>query len=168
MIEEWKDIKDYEGLYKVSNLGRVKSNYKGLERLLKPLSKNNGYLFVILYKDTKPTKYYVHRLVAKAFIPNPENKPQVNHIDEDKSNNMVSNLEWVTAKENMNHGTRGLRAGISNGKKIKAIDIANGESNEYYSINECARQLGLHDQNICKCLKGTRRQTGGYVFKYEN
>lgn len=165
MTEEfWKDIKGYEGLYQVSNLGRVKSLKRGSERILKPRVKSSGYIEVVLYKNSKPKNIRVNRLVAQTFIPNPEDKPQVNHIDEDKTNNMVSNLEWVTAKENMNHGTRNER--IS--KKIKVIDIANGEYNYYYSTRECGRKLGLNPPSITNCLKGRLRQTGGYMFEYAN
>ncbi|UIE13738.1 HNH endonuclease family protein [Enterococcus phage EFap02] len=126
---------------------------------------SRGYLYVVLSKNNKTKPFTVHHLVAEAFIPNPENKPQVNHIDEDKTNNVVSNLEWMTAKENNNHGTRNLRSAIYNGTKIKAIDIANGEWNEYCSIRECARKLNLSQGNICSCLKGEYRQTGGYIFE---
>ncbi|WPH68848.1 HNH endonuclease [Enterococcus phage EF-M80] len=166
MIEEWKDIEGYEGLYQVSNLGRVKRSkgkYMKSERILMLFINTPGYLQVMLCKNNKCKKFTVHRLVANAFIPNPENKPQVNHIDEDKTNNMVSNLEWVTAKENVNHGTRNERSS----KKIKAIDIANGEWNDYKSISECARELGLHQSSISMCLKGKRKTSGGYTFKYK-
>ena len=159
MIEEWKDIKGYEGLYQVSNLGRVKSLKFGKERILKTGVDRYGYISVNLYKNNKRKLCKVHRLVAEAFIPNLENKPEVNHLDEDKTNNMVSNLEWCTRNENVNNGTRNKRISkklkvISKGTKIKAIDIANGEWNEYCSIRECARQLELDSSNIRKCLNG--------------
>ena len=166
MIEEWRDIKGYEGLYQVSNLGRVKS-FKGVsERILKIGVDRYGYISINLFKNNKRKLCKVHRLVAEAFIPNQDNKPQVNHIDEVKTNNMVSNLEWVTAKENSNHGTRTEKMIKTQGIKIRAIDIANGEWNDYCSQRECARELGLAGSSINKCLKGKRRHVGGYVFKY--
>jgi len=113
--EIWKDIKDYEGMYQVSNLGRIKT----LERIVKydtpPYShtvhmkikkiskKNNGYMIVGLWKDNKGKNFHIHRLVANAFIDNPENKATVNHIDSDKTNNCVTNLEWNTQSENNKH-----------------------------------------------------------------
>lgn len=166
MIEEWKDIKGYEGLYQVSNLGRVKSLKFGKERILKPIKNTVGYMQVSLCKYGKIKKFTVHNILAEVFIQNPENKPEVNHIDEDKTNNMVSNLEWCTRKENVNHGTRNKRSAVSRGKALKAIDIATGEYNEYCSQSECARQLGVNQSNITQCLKGKRRHVGGYVFEY--
>ena len=160
MSEEWTDIKDYEGLYQVSNFGRVKSSYTN--RILKPIKHTTGYLGVNLYKNNVSYTKTIHRLVAQAFIPNPENKPEVNHIDEDKTNNMISNLEWVTSKENVNHGTRNERASIP----IIATNLKTGKSTEFYGVSESARQLGLHTSNITEVLKGRRRQTGGYIFKY--
>ena len=162
MKEIWKDIEGYEGLYQVSNLGRVKSKHRVSERILKPSINSRGYMLVILSKNGEYKSGKVHRLVAQSFIPNTENKPQVNHIDENKTNNMASNLEWVTVKENINHGTRTERTS----HKIKAIDIANGEYNYYNSISECARYLGIHKSNISQQLKGKRRVVGGYVFEY--
>ena len=104
--EIWKPIKDYEGLYEISNLGRVKSlNYSrtGKEQILKPQKRKNGYLGVILcYKNTQK-QVNIHRLVAEAFIPNPENKPYVDHINTDKLDNRACNLRWVTQKENLNN-----------------------------------------------------------------
>ena len=163
--EIWKDMEGYEGLYQVSNLGRVKrlkGKYISTQRILKLRVGTRGYLYVQLCKKGQRKYYTIHRLVAQAFLPNPENKPQVNHIDEDKTNNIISNLEWVTAKENNHHGTRIERTS----HKIKAIDIANGEYNIYCSIRDCSRKLGLSQGNICQCLKGKLRQTGGYTFEY--
>ncbi len=101
MEEFWKDIRGYEGLYQISSLGRVKSFYKN--KILKPRVKENDYLIVSLYKEGKDKKFYIHRLVAEAFIPNPENKEYVNHKDFNKSNNSIGNLEWVTRIENFRH-----------------------------------------------------------------
>ena len=113
IAEIWKDVQGYEGLYQVSNLGRVKSlgrfvdklkcHYWQEEKILKPRKNHYGYLRFNLYKDGKTKTFSVHRLVAVAFIPNPENKPQIDHINADKTNNTVNNLRWVTCKENINN-----------------------------------------------------------------
>lgn len=116
-----------------------------------------------MYKNGKPTNHYIHRLVAKTFIPNPQNKSEVNHIDEDKENNRVENLEWVTHIENMNHGTRSLRVSKNNSKPIICVETGI----EYYGARECARQTGLNQSNIIKVLKGNYKHTGGYTFKYK-
>ena len=109
----WKDIEGYEGLYQVSNDGKVRSlNYRqtGQKKKMKLLKNSRGYMRVDLCKNGKVKTFKVHRLVAQTFIPNPQNKPQVNHIDENKANNCMWNLEWTTAKENINHGTAIERA----------------------------------------------------------
>lgn len=160
-MEVWKDIEGYEGLYQVSNLGRVKNSRTG--RILKFGKHKNGYLQVILCKNGKTKHYYIHRLVAKTFIPNPQNKPEVNHIDENKENNHVENLEWVTHNENMKYGTRTLRVGKA--RSIPVICIETGI--EYYGVRECARQMGLQNSTIIKVLKGKRKTCGGYTFKYK-
>ena len=104
-MEEWRDIKGYEGKYKISSYGKVKSlKYKD-EKLLRPSYDKDGYKQVILYNNGKGKKWFIHRLVAIHFLPNPNNLPQVNHKDEDKANNAVENLEWCTCKYNINYGT---------------------------------------------------------------
>ena len=125
MIELWKDIKDYEGFYQVSNLGRVKSLSRSIYdsrgymiyrkgKIKKPSFDKNGYPQIGLCKNGTVITRKIHRLVAEAFIPNPENKPEINHKDEDKLNNCVDNLEWVTEKENVNYGYGAKRRAESN------------------------------------------------------
>lgn len=130
MIEVWKDVQGYEGYYQVSNLGRVKNLERKIpsgycmrtipERVLKNNVNEFGYLYVILYKDTKPKKHKIHRLVANAFIDNPESKRCVNHIDGNKQNNCVENLEWATHSENMKHASeKNLWVSWNKGKHYK-------------------------------------------------
>lgn len=167
MEEIWRPIKDYEGLYDVSNLGNVYS-YR-LKRNLKLSKDKIGYIRIGLQKtDRKDVKlFYVHRLVAQAFIPNIENKPFINHKDENKQNNNVFNLEWCTIEENMNYGTRNKRIGKSNknsvyfSKKIRCIDT----NTIYPSISEASRQTKIPSSNICKCYKGEREIAGGYKWE---
>ena len=103
--EIWRDISGYKGKYQVSNFARVKSFHKGKVRILKP-EMTKGYLRISLYKNGKTKLYFVHILVARAFIPNPDKKPFVNHVDGNKLNNNASNLEWVTASENQQHAIK--------------------------------------------------------------
>ena len=164
MEEIWKDIKGYEGLYKVSNLGHIYSNY--VNRNLEGSLDKYGYKVTILTNNGIHRRYLSHRLVAQAFIPNPENKPQVNHIDEDKINNRIDNLEWNTAKENMNHGTRTERQIATQRiiQKSRSVQCSNG--NIYRSTREASRELGVDNSSLNKVLKGKRKQAGGYTFKY--
>lgn len=132
MKEIWKDIEGYDGVYQVSNLGRVKSNNRRVYnyikpgRILKPHSKPNGYLHVALCAGNRHEKHaYIHRLVAKTFIPNPNNLPQINHKDFNKKNNVPSNLEWVTARENQLHYRKSLRRADKNIKPKSASKFVN-------------------------------------------
>ena len=159
-MEEWRDIKGYEGLYQVSNLGRVKSfNYKGhkgYEGILKPKLDSRGYDMVGLYRNNKRSFFNIHRLVAQAFIPNPNNLPQVNHKDENKVNNCVSNLEWCTNEYNQNYGTRNKRIGKSLGKKTLCITT----DEVFNSAAEGGRKYGVHRQSIIDCCNNKRISAG--------
>ena len=129
-IEQWKPIDGFEDLYAVSSLGRVKSlnyNHTGKEKILKPGKNSSGYLLVNLYKDRKRKAFKVHKLVAEAFIPNPEGFEQINHKDENKINNCVSNLEFCDCKYNNNYGTRNKRiaaAQRNDPAKSKAVEAS--------------------------------------------
>lgn len=166
MEEIWKDIKGYERKYQVSNYGRVKSlnyNHTDKEQLLKPVQYNNGYFYVNLYKPLK--KFKIHRIVANAFIPNPENLPCVNHKDEDKTNNHVDNLEWCTYEYNSNYGSRNERIRKSLSKKVYQYTLDGEFVREWKSTNECGRN-GFNHSSIVSCCKGERKTHKGYKWKY--
>ena len=172
MIEIWKDIEGYYGLYQISNLGRVKSlNYRrtGKEKILKQAKTKLGYLFVFLkHKQEKAKPYYIHRLVAEAFIDNPNNLTEINHIDEDKTNNASSNLEWCTRLYNINFGTRNERSRISRTNDIKrSKQVLCVETGKIYpSTKEVQRQLGFRQGNISKCCNGKGKTAYGHTWKY--
>lgn len=137
MKEEWRPISGLEGIYEVSSLGRVKSlarvagNLFRKERMLAPRKDGGGYLVVSIGLPYRYSNKRVHRLVAEAFIPNPENYPQVNHVDEDKSNNSVDNLEWCTAKYNMNHGTAKTRKWDGRRSLYEVVDSSGSVIKQY-------------------------------------
>ena len=158
----WKDIKGFDN-YEVSTDGQVRNKKSGL--ILKGLYHSGGYLKVGLYINGKSTTKFIHRLVAQAFIPNLDNKSDVNHINEIKTDNRVQNLEWMTSKENNNYGTHNERSGISRSKPIYAL-YHDGTNKYFSSIRDAARELGLYPENIVSVLKGKRKTTGGLQFKY--
>ena len=163
MQEEWRDIiiekngviYDYTGLYQVSNFGRVRSlNYRRSNQIkILKTKANKGYLQVGLCKDSQREVFSVHRLVATVFIPNPDCLPEVNHLDEDKCNNNVNNLEWVTSKENIEY---------SKAKKVLCIETGQ----IFLSTNDIERILGLNQSSIGKCCRGERKTCGGYHWQY--
>lgn len=181
MKEIWKNIPGYEGLYMVSNLGRVKSlpRYQDnhgkpqfREGAIKPQYDNGkGYLAVNLYKNGKGSFRYVHILVATAFIPNPKSLPQVNHKDENKANNCVNNLEWCSALYNLTYGTARARtsAKTRNHKKtskpIGQYSLTGELLRVFPSLRE-AERAGYNSSSISKACRGIYNQTDGFKWKY--
>ena len=178
MEEQWKTaIYDgiiYEGLYKVSNLGKILNlNYRntGRAELMTPVDNGTGYLKIQLWKNGKPKTCLVHRLVAQTFIPNPNNLPQVNHIDQDKTNNRVENLEWKSPKGNCNHGTRNERIAKANtngirSKKVLQLSLSGELIREWDSASECGRN-GFSQGDVSECCNGKRKTYKGFRFMYK-
>ena len=169
MEEIWKNIDGYEGLYQVSNLGRVKSlNYRrtGKERILKPGTDKGGYLYVFLYKNGKQKPFSIHRLVAKAFIPNPNKKPEVNHKDEDKTNNCLTNLEWMTRKDNLNYGTHNERMAKTKSKSVIQYSLKGEFIRKWPSVIQIERNLGFLSSNISQCCNEKNKSSYGYIWKF--
>lgn len=168
--EIWKDIKDYEGFYKISNKGRIKSlyNYKrNGTSFLQPQLKR-GYFQIGLRKDKKRKWFSVHRLVAEAFIPNIYNFPCVNHKDENKLNNNADNLEWCSHAYNNTYGTRIKKVKEKTGKKVLQYDKDMNFIKEYSSIAEATREMKLKSMcSICNCCKGVYKTSKGYIWKYK-
>ena len=166
-METWKAIAGYEGLYEVSDQGRVKSLKYGKEKILKPQKNRGGYLKVVLYKDGHAKTVKVHRLVAEAFIPNPNNLETINHKDEVKTNNAVSNLEWMSQKDNNNYGTRNKRAWEALSKQVQMFDKKTGELMVTFpSTREAGRVTGIYQSGISQCCIGKYKSAGGYIWRY--
>lgn len=199
--EIWKPIMGYEGLYECSNLGRVRSldridsnNHPLKGVILKPYISNSGYLLVGLYKQQKRDRKLLHRLVAEAFIPNPDNKPEIDHINTIKTDNTVflnedgsinyekTNLRWTTRKENINNPLTKTKMQInarkpSKGKygkkhhRSKPIIQYDKEGNfikEWDCANDVERVLGISNKHIGSVCLGKRKSCGGYIWKYKN
>lgn len=173
-MEEWKDIDGYVGLYQISNKGRVKSLHR-LDRLGRPVQEKilkhgynkDGYWQVMLSKNGKYKTFRVHRLVAKAFISNPDNLPEVNHIDENKENNNVENLEWCTREYNNNYGNRNKKdsekkkinyLGTNNPRARKVKCVTTGEV--FNTMKEACEKYNISNQNISKCCRGRLKSAG--------
>ena len=178
--EVWKPIPNYEGLYEVSNIGRVRSLFR-YKKILKPSQITNGYLTVELWKNKQRKRIGIHRLVAMCFCENPDNKPFVNHIDETKTNNCADNLEWVTHIENCNYGTaiqrRLLHTDYSSMKRnpknqieacskpIRQYDKDGNFIQIWTSASECARANNWTISNIRRAVTGEHKTAYGYIFK---
>lgn len=172
MKEVWKDVKGYEGLYQVSNYGKIKTYYSKIPRLKKTFFDKDGYKKVSLQKNKKPKKFFVHRLVAIAFISNPKNKLEVNHIDGNKQNNYVFNLEWCTRSENELHAYKhGLintdAVKKANSKPVIQIDKKNNEIiKTHSSIRGAEKDTGICTTSIINCCKEKTKTAGGYIWRY--
>ena len=165
--EKWKWIEGYEGLYQISSLGRVKS-FKYGEKLLKTPKNGAGYFTVNLYKDGHMKGYFVHRLVAENFIENPLNLPQINHKDENKTNNRPNNLEWCTNEYNQKYGSHNKNVISTMRKKhSQAFYVIAKDGTDYFfpSINEAGKELNLDTRSVSSCLKGKRKTHYGYTFE---
>lgn len=149
-----KDVVGYEGLYAVTSCGKVYS-YKS-KKFLKPGTNHKGYLYVVLSKDGKVKNYSLHRLVAEAYLPNPNNLTEVDHIDNDKMHNYLNNLQWITHKDNVRK---------SRNKPILQYDLDGNFIREWSSANDVGKEV---QGNIVNCLKGRYKMAYGYKWFYKN
>ena len=167
--EVWRDVHGYEGLYKVSDKGNIYSvrrlnsrGYKCGGRVLTPTYNENGYLIIGLCKNGIKKSKRVHRLVAEAFVPNHNSYLEINHKDENKTNNNVENLEWCTREYNMNHGTRNARASQTQSKKVKAVNVESGEVLIFISVREAGNK-GYDQGNVSRACRGI--YYGGNLYR---
>lgn len=170
MKEEWKDIIDYEGLYQVSNLGRIKRKYiHRKEKVLKQCLNENGYLHIALCKNGKRITKSVHKIVAIHFLPNSNNLPQINHKDENKKNNCVDNLEWCDAKYNNNYGSKNKRQSVAkkNDYRLSKSVVCIETGIVYPSTMEAERKLNIYHNHIGRCCNGKQKIAGGYHWEYK-
>lgn len=179
MQEIWKDIEGYEGIYQVSNLGRVRSldrirngrNQYGAEfkvihkgKELTPFSTLTGYLEVSLYIKQKRHNFLIHRLVAQAFIPNIKELSEVNHIDGNKSNNRSDNLEWCTNIENQQHA---IRTGLRKVKKVCQYSLNKELIKVWNNQYEASRKMSIAQESINRCCNQKVKTAGGYIWRYK-
>ena len=161
-VETFVKIEGFEN-YEVSNLGKVRNIKSGI--MLKPWITKDGYLRHCLYKHNKRKNLLLHRIIATAFIDNPGKKPQINHIDENKLNNDLSNLEWCTEKENIIHGTRTKRVAEKLSKKVIQLDLNDNILNEFESMVQAEQETGVSTGNISSCCSGKTKSAGGFKWR---
>ncbi len=174
LIEQWRSIDGYDGNYLVSSMGRVISlpnNHHRAPKIMKLRLGRGGYLRVGLVRNGKQSMFFVHRLVAGAFIPNVRGCPQVNHIDENKKNNCVENLEWVTAKENTNYGTARARTSAKQKNNVHPCPVIQKtldgmEVARYVSCSDIPRLTKFKRTGVVECLRGRIQTAYGYKWEY--
>ena len=161
-METWKAIAGYEGLYEVSDKGRVKSLWNGKEKILKPGKNSSGYLLVSLHKDGHGKTVKIHRIVAEAFIQNPQGLETVNHKDEVKTNNVASNLEWMSREDNVAYSQPHLSK-----RSVQMFDKQTGELLATFpSLMEARRVTGINQSHISECCNVKLKSAGGYIWRY--
>ena len=185
MREIWKDVKDFEGIYQISNLGNFKSvdrinihkdrwgnsiKYKIKGKPKRYSLNNKGYCVIQLYKNGKTKHYLLYRLVAEAFIPNPNNLPEVNHKDENKLNNCIDNLHWCTRIYNNTYGIQSKEGRRKTSKfrmkKVNQYNLKGELLMTFDGIRVAEEKTGINNRNICGCCKGKTKTAGGYVWRY--
>lgn len=168
-MEIWKNIKGYEGIYQISNLGRIKSlhnKFGNKELIMKQNLKRNGYYQIRLKRNGTVKDFIIHRLVAEAFIPNPNNYPCVNHIDENKTNNNANNLEWCSILYNNTYGNRLKKVSKAQSKKVYQYDFNWKLIKIYDSCKEASKKTGISAGNISQCCNGSYNHAGSYYWRY--
>lgn len=170
MKEQWKDIYGFEGIYQISNCGNVK-NVKRNKNIALTYCKRTGYIYANLYNNYKRKNATVHRLIATAFIPNPNNFPEINHIDGNKTNNSIENLEWCTRSHNMKHAVaNGLHMKVIPHDLRKTVVAMNADGSligTYNGLKAAADEFGISTQAISSYCKGNRKNKHGYKFEYQ-
>ena len=161
LAEEWKEIKDFNSYY-VSNFGRIKHKNK----ILKPIKSRNGYLHIFLYKNKIKKQFLIHRLVAIEFIDNTSEYNEVNHIDSDKENNRIDNLEWCTRKQNVHHFLSTNNRNDTNAKEVIQYDLYGNLIKKYKSIRSASTETGISPHNIIFCCRGQKTTASNFIWKY--
>ena len=179
MKEIWKEVKDYEDYYEISNYGRLRSKDRLIMgrydlrfakgKVIKPTKCTNGYMEYQLHKDGRVKSFLAHRLVAKHFIENPYNLPEVNHLDENIENNNIDNLQWCTSKENANYGSRNKKCRECNRKYFKAVvqkDLQGNFIKKYESMGQASKEINGDISAIIRVCKGKQKTCYGYKWEY--